>query len=202
MYRAYEKYKRAENLLDFDDMIHEAVRLFAEKPQVLRRYRERFTHILVDEFQDTNYAQFQLVKQLASENLCVVGDDDQTIYRFRGAYLTNMQDFREQYASCTEILLDENYRSTETILALALQLMKCAPNRNEKRLTTENPAGAKVTVADCQNEVSEALYVTRRDPEPGRDTVLLPHGRPDTAADVQRHCHHLPPENGRQQSLP
>jgi len=161
VYRAYEKYKRAENLLDYDDMIHEAVRLFDAKPQVLRRYRERFTHVLVDEFQDTNYAQFRLVTQLADEHLCVVGDDDQTIYRFRGAYLTNMQDFRKQYASCTEILLDENYRSTETILALALRLMKCAPNRNEKRLKTVNPAGSKVTVADCANETSEALYVTR-----------------------------------------
>lgn len=161
VYRAYEKYKRAENLLDYDDMIHEAVRLFDAKPLVLRRYRDRFAHILVDEFQDTNYAQFQLVKQLANEHLCVVGDDDQTIYRFRGAYLTNMKDFREQYKSCTEILLDENYRSTETILNLALRLMQHAPSRNEKLLTTENPAGEKVTVADCQNEVSEALYVTR-----------------------------------------
>ncbi len=161
VYRAYEKYKRAENLLDFDDMIHEAVRLFATKPQVLRRYRDRFTHILVDEFQDTNFAQFQLVKQLANENLCVVGDDDQTIYRFRGAYLTNMKDFREFYGPrCTEILLDENYRSTNTILGLALHLMQHAPNRNEKLLTTGNPPGEPVTVADCQNEISEALYVT------------------------------------------
>jgi DNA helicase-2/ATP-dependent DNA helicase PcrA len=160
VYRAYERYKRAENLLDFDDMIHEAVRLFDAKPQVLRRYRDRFTHILVDEFQDTNFAQFQLVKQLANENLCVVGDDDQTIYRFRGAYLTNMKDFRECYGPrCAEILLDENYRSTDTILGLALKLMQHAPNRNEKLLTTVNPAGEQVTIADCQNENSEALYV-------------------------------------------
>ena len=78
-------------------MIHEAVRLFDKRPAILRRYRERFTHILVDEFQDTNYAQLQLIKQLAGDHLCVVGDDDQTIYRFRGAYLTNMQDFRQHF---------------------------------------------------------------------------------------------------------
>ncbi len=131
------------------------------KPRVLQRYRERFTHLLVDEFQDTNYAQFRLVKMLAGDHLCVVGDDDQTIYRFRGAYLTNMQDFREQYASCTEHLLEENYRSTGTILALALRLMEHAPGRHAKPLTTGNPAGATVTVADCANETAEALYVTR-----------------------------------------
>jgi DNA helicase-2/ATP-dependent DNA helicase PcrA len=102
VYRAYETYKRAENLLDFDDMIHEAVRLFLKKPGILRKYRERFTHILVDEFQDTNFAQFQLIQQLAHNNLCVVGDDDQTIYRFRGAYLTNFQDFRQCFKSCAE----------------------------------------------------------------------------------------------------
>ena len=159
VYRAYETYKRAENLLDFDDMIHEAVRLFDKRPAILRRYRERFTHILVDEFQDTNYAQLQLIKQLAGDHLCVVGDDDQTIYRFRGAYLTNMQDYKEHFATCTECLLEENYRSTQTILQLALQLMQHAPNRHQKRLITANPPGEPVTVAECQDELSEVLYV-------------------------------------------
>jgi DNA helicase-2/ATP-dependent DNA helicase PcrA len=159
VYQAYEKYKRAENLLDYDDMIHEAVRLFDKKPHILRRYRQRFTHILVDEFQDTNYAQLQLIKQLAGDQLCVVGDDDQTIYRFRGAYLTNMLDFKEFYTSCSEHLLDQNYRSTRTILDLALTLMQHAPNRQEKRLITQNPEGEPVTVAECQNEQAEAMYV-------------------------------------------
>jgi DNA helicase-2/ATP-dependent DNA helicase PcrA len=159
VYRAYETYKRAENLLDFDDMIHEAVRLFDKRPAILRRYRERFTHILVDEFQDTNYAQLQLIKQLAGDHLCVVGDDDQTIYRFRGAYLTNMQDYKQHFGTCTECLLEENYRSTQTILELALQLLQHAPNRHEKRLITENPPGEPVTVAECQDELGEALYV-------------------------------------------
>jgi len=159
VYRAYEHYKRAENLLDFDDMIHEAVRLFDKRPAILRRYRERFTHILVDEFQDTNYAQLQLIKQLSGDNLCVVGDDDQTIYRFRGAYLTNMQDFKGHFTGCSECLLEENYRSTQTILELALQLMQHAPNRHEKRLITANPPGEPVTVAECQDELGEALFV-------------------------------------------
>ncbi len=159
VYQAYEKYKRSENLLDYDDMIHEAVTLFSKKPHILRRYRQRFTHILVDEFQDTNYAQLQLVKHLAGNQLCVVGDDDQTIYRFRGAYLTNMQDFKEFYTSCSEHLLDENYRSTRSILDLALTLMQHAPNRQEKRLITQNPPGEPVTVAECQNERAEAMYV-------------------------------------------
>jgi len=159
VYRAYEKYKRAENLLDFDDMIHEAVRLFDKRPAILRWYRERFTHILVDEFQDTNYAQLQLIKQLAGDHLCVVGDDDQTIYRFRGAYLTNMQDFKQHFMGCTECLLEENYRSTQKILELALQLMQLAPNRHEKRQITANPPGEQVTVAECQDELGEVLYV-------------------------------------------
>jgi len=159
VYRAYETYKRAENLLDFDDMIHETVRLFDKRPAILRRYRSRFTHILVDEFQDTNYAQLQLIRQLAGDHLCVVGDDDQTIYRFRGAYLTNMQDFKQHFPGCTECLLEENYRSTQTILTLALQLMQHAPNRHQKRLITKNPPGAPVTVAECQDELSEVLYV-------------------------------------------
>ena len=159
VYRAYEHYKRAENLLDFDDMIHEAVRLFDKRPAILRRYRSRFTHILVDEFQDTNYAQLQLIKQLAGDHLCVVGDDDQTIYRFRGAYLTNMQDFKQHFTGCTECLLEENYRSTRTILTLALQLMQHAPNRHQKRLITANPPGDLVTVAECQDEQSEVAYV-------------------------------------------
>lgn len=159
VYRAYEQYKRAENLLDYDDMIHETVRLFEKKPYILRRYRKRFTHILVDEFQDTNFAQLQMVKQLAGSQLCVVGDDDQTIYRFRGAYLTNMQDYRKHFASCAEVVLDRNYRSTERILNLALRLMEHAPNRKEKPLTTQNPPGELVTVAECATEQSEVQYV-------------------------------------------
>lgn len=159
VYRAYERFKRQEMLLDYDDMIHETCRLFERKPLIVRRYKDRFTHILVDEFQDTNYAQLQLIKMLAGNHLCVVGDDDQTIYRFRGAYLTNMQDFLQHFQDAKEILLTHNYRSTQTILTLALTLMHHAPNRREKRLLTENPPGDPVKVVQCENETTEASYV-------------------------------------------
>ncbi len=159
VYLAYEQYKRSAGLLDYDDMIHEAVVLFTKKPLILNRYRKQYTHILVDEFQDTNYAQAQLVRLLAGANVCVVGDDDQTIYRFRGAYLTNFRDFRDQYASCREILLSHNYRNSRTILTLALELMKHAPDRQEKELLTENPPGEPVVVAECENEAAEVAFV-------------------------------------------
>jgi DNA helicase-2/ATP-dependent DNA helicase PcrA len=159
VYRAYEKYKRSANLLDYDDMIHEAVVLLSSKPHILNRYRKQYTHILVDEFQDTNFAQARLVRLLSGENVCVVGDDDQTIYRFRGAYLTNFKDFREQYKACSEILLSHNYRNSQTILTLALELMKHAPNRQEKELLTQNPPGDPVIVAECETEEAEVAFV-------------------------------------------
>jgi DNA helicase-2/ATP-dependent DNA helicase PcrA len=159
VYRAYEQFKRDERLIDFDDMILGAVNLLRTNATVRLAYRNRFRYILVDEFQDTNFAQLELVKQIAGEHLCVVGDDDQTIYRFRGAYLTNIRDFREWAVKHAEILLDENYRNSPAILALAMQLMKGAPNRQEKKLFTKKPAGEPITVAACGNEEGEAEYV-------------------------------------------
>jgi DNA helicase II / ATP-dependent DNA helicase PcrA len=159
VYAAYERYKRSEMLLDYDDMITEAVRLFTEKPHILQRYKERFRYILVDEFQDTNYAQFTLVKLLCGDHLCAVGDDDQTIYRFRGAYFGNFQDFRQSFDPYQETLLDQNYRNSQKILTLALQLMMRTPNRNEKPLFTGNSPGEDVVVAECEDEQTEALFV-------------------------------------------
>jgi len=159
VYRAYEEFKRQEKLIDFDDMILGAVNLLRTNATVRSAYRNRFRYILVDEFQDTNFAQLELVKQIAGEHLCVVGDDDQTIYRFRGAYLTNIRDFREWAVKHAEILLDENYRNSPAILALAMQLMKGAPNRQEKKLFTKKPEGEPITVAACGNEEGEAEYV-------------------------------------------
>lgn len=158
VYKAYEPYKRKAQLLDYDDQIAEASRLFAENPFLLKRYRQRYTHILVDEFQDTNYAQLCLIKKLAGENVCVVGDDDQAIYRFRGAYLTNFKDFTDHFAP-KELLLDVNYRNSRNILTLAMQLMEHAPYRKAKALTTKNPDGPLITVARCENEQAEAAYV-------------------------------------------
>jgi DNA helicase-2/ATP-dependent DNA helicase PcrA len=162
VYTAYENYKRKEGLLDFDDMIDEASRLFARKPLALTRYLERYAHILVDEFQDTNYAQLNLIKQLAGDNVCVVGDDDQSIYRFRGAYLTNFSDFKEHFNKCSEIVLDHNYRNSKNILALALELMEHAPNRTQKSLMTNNDAGDTVTVAAVKtNKLKRNLYLEK-----------------------------------------
>jgi DNA helicase-2/ATP-dependent DNA helicase PcrA len=159
VYEAYERFKRLGMLLDFDDMIHETVRLFERKPPILALYKRRYRYILVDEFQDTNYAQLALIKQLAGDQLCVVGDDDQTIYRFRGAYFGNFDDFSQSYPDHRVTLLDENYRNSRTILAAALQLMAHAPGREDKALATANPAGETIIVAECENEDAEAHYV-------------------------------------------
>ncbi len=159
VYRAYEQYKRDERLIDYDDMIHGAVNLLRTNASVRKVYRKTFRYILVDEFQDTNFAQLELIKELAGEHLCVVGDDDQTIYRFRGAYLTNIRDFKEWAAEHAEILLDQNYRNSPAILKLALHLMTNAPNRKHKELFTEKPEGELITVAACGNEEGEAEYV-------------------------------------------
>lgn len=159
VYRAYEQYRRSENLIDFDDMIHGAVNLFRSNPALCAAYRSRFPYILVDEFQDTNFAQLQLIKEIAGRNLCVVGDDDQTIYRFRGAYLTNIRDFKQWAPDHTETLLDQNYRNSGSILSLALQLMASAPDRQEKDLFTEKDDGEQVIVAACGNEEGEGEYV-------------------------------------------
>ena len=102
-----------ERLLDFDDYdSREASALFDRKPVLLQQYRDRYTHVLVDEYQDTNYAQLYLINQLVGDNVCVVGDDDQSIYRFRGAYLTSFNDFKKRFERCKETLLDINYRNS------------------------------------------------------------------------------------------
>ncbi|WP_220681801.1 ATP-dependent helicase [Methanofollis formosanus] len=159
VYRAYEAYKRDERLIDFDDMIHEAVALLERHPIVRDRLRAQYPYILVDEFQDTNYAQLALVKSLCNGHLCVVGDDDQTIYRFRGAYFGNVKDFTETYPDRSLTVLNQNYRNSGTILALAGELIDHTPDRPAKHLRTGNPAGEPVVVAECETEAAEAVYV-------------------------------------------
>ncbi|MCQ1538265.1 ATP-dependent helicase [Methanocalculus taiwanensis] len=175
VYRAYEQYKQDEHLIDFDDMIFGAVSLLRNNPGIQSLYKNRFPYILVDEFQDTNFAQLELIKLLAGDHLCVVGDDDQTIYRFRGAYLTNIRDFREWAKEHAEVLLDENYRNPPAVLQLAFQLMQRAPNRQQKELISKKPAGEPVVAAACGNEEGEAEYVAA---EIGRlvGTPLPPRG--------------------------
>jgi DNA helicase-2/ATP-dependent DNA helicase PcrA len=160
VYKAYVEYKRTAGLIDFDDMLTGCSALFENKPLVLQRYQKRYTHILVDEFQDTNFAQLVLLKQLAGKDMCVVGDDDQAIYRFRGAYLTIFGDFKA-YFKPNQIPLQENYRNPGNILKLALQLMENAHNREDKPLVAQKPAGECVTVATCENDNAEAEGVVR-----------------------------------------
>lgn len=129
VYERYEQFKRKESLIDYDDMIQVVIELFKSRPDVLRRYQNRYAHVLVDEFQDNNYAQLELVKLLCpSGNVTVVGDDDQSIYRFRGAYLTVFDDFRDHFKeNATTIKLERNYRSTKNVVALAKQLLDPVP---------------------------------------------------------------------------
>ncbi|TAJ43976.1 ATP-dependent helicase [Methanofollis fontis] len=159
VYRAYERYKRDERRIDFDDMIHEAVTLLERRPPVRESLVRQYPHILVDEFQDTNYAQLALVKAMAGGHLCVVGDDDQSIYRFRGAYFGNVNDFAATYPDHSLTVLNQNYRNSATILALAREFIEQAPDRTPKDLRTDNPDGEPVVVAECENEAAEAVYV-------------------------------------------
>jgi DNA helicase-2/ATP-dependent DNA helicase PcrA len=161
VYRRYqEKLKRA-NALDFGDLLLLTVQLFDQHPAVLDRYRERFRYVLVDEYQDTNHVQYRLTNLLASHhrNICVVGDDDQSIYRWRGADISNILDFERDYPDAQVIRLEQNYRSTGNILDAAGAVVACNQQRRGKKLWTENPRGAKVGIAVLNDDLEEARFV-------------------------------------------
>ena len=160
-YHEYQETLQKNNAVDFDDIIMLTVRLFNEFPEVLEKYRERFRYILVDEYQDTNTAQFELIRLLADKyrNLCVVGDDDQSIYRFRGANIRNILDFEEHYPDATVIKLEQNYRSTQFILDAANSVIANNEGRKEKRLWTENGEGKKPLFNQFDTAFEEAEYV-------------------------------------------
>lgn len=147
IYREYQKRLKSNNALDFDDLIYMTVFLFETNPDVLDEYQERFRYIMVDEYQDTNHIQFLLVKQLAAKyrNLCVVGDDDQSIYKFRGANISNILSFEEQYPDAKIVKLEQNYRSTANILNVANAVVANNENRTDKRLWTSQDDGEKIT---------------------------------------------------------
>ena len=161
IYTAYETYKTKNNMLDFGDMLCIVYDLLKNKPLILKRYQKKFQHIIVDEFQDTNYIQLQIVNLLAKPHghITVVGDDDQSIYRFRGAYLTNIAEFRELFPNYTTKALEQNYRSTKKILAIANKLIEKSPERTDKKLFTENPEGQKVTVTATTTDTAQANYI-------------------------------------------
>lgn len=162
VYEEYQKRLKSNNALDFDDLIVKTVELFRDNEDVLDYYQERFKYIMVDEYQDTNTAQFQLISILASKyrNLCVVGDDDQSIYKFRGANISNILDFEKVYNEATVIKLEQNYRSTQTILDAANHVIQNNFGRKDKRLWTENEEGEKIAYRQFQNAYEEAEYIT------------------------------------------
>jgi len=161
VYEGYQDVLRRSGGLDFDDLIMKLVELFNTDEEALAKWRDRFRHVLVDEYQDTNRAQYVLVNQLAQEhrNVVVVGDDDQSIYRFRGADVRNILDFRKDYPDAHVVRLEQNYRSSQAILDAAYQVIRTNPERAEKRLWTSRAGGEKVMATQAYNEIEEAEFV-------------------------------------------
>jgi DNA helicase-2/ATP-dependent DNA helicase PcrA len=162
--RIYYRYQAAlqrNGALDFDDLLMETVRLFVERPLVLSAYQELWRYLMVDEYQDTNHAQYRLIRLLAErhQNLAVVGDDDQSIYRWRGADLANILDFERDYPSCKVIRLEQNYRSTQRILEAASSVIARNRGRKVKRLWTENEVGELVGFCHARDEGDEATFI-------------------------------------------
>ena len=161
LYTDYQKKLLKNQALDFDDLIMSTIQLFKRVPEVLEYYQRKFQYIHVDEYQDTNRAQYMLVKMLAArfQNLCVVGDSDQSIYRWRGADIANILSFEKDYPNANVILLEQNYRSTKRILQAANEVIKNNVNRKPKNLWTENPEGQKITYYRADSEHGEAQFV-------------------------------------------
>ena len=161
VYREYQDTLKKSNALDFDDIIVKTVELFKSCPEVLYNYQERFRYIMVDEYQDTNTAQFELIRLLADgyRNLCVVGDDDQSIYKFRGANIRNILDYEKVYPDAKVIKLEQNYRSTQNILDAANAVIRNNRGRKEKALWTEKGAGSRIHFRQFDNAYEEAEYI-------------------------------------------
>ncbi|HIQ96477.1 MAG TPA: DNA helicase PcrA [Candidatus Limivivens merdigallinarum] len=161
VYREYQRQLKGNNALDFDDLLMKTVELFQNCPEVLEYYQERFRYIMVDEYQDTNTAQFKLVSLLAAKyrNLCVVGDDDQSIYRFRGANIGNILNFEEFFPEAHTVKLEQNYRSTQNILNAANSVISNNKGRKEKRLWTEKEEGEKIRLRQFLTGYEEAEFV-------------------------------------------
>ncbi|MEW6106502.1 MAG: UvrD-helicase domain-containing protein, partial [Bacillota bacterium] len=161
IYPVYQQVLRESNALDFDDLLVETVRLFREYPCVLEWYQKQLKYILVDEYQDTNHAQYELVNLLAAEhrNICVCGDPDQSIYRWRGADIRNILEFEHDYPDATVIKLEQNYRSTQVILDIANQVIARNRSRKEKNLWTTNGRGREAVYYEAWDERDEAAFV-------------------------------------------
>jgi DNA helicase-2/ATP-dependent DNA helicase PcrA len=164
IYRMYQSRLKEADAMDFDDLLFNAVRLLQEQPEVRDYYRSKFEYIMVDEYQDTNHAQFELVRLLAEPrcNLCVVGDDDQSIYRFRGANIGNILGFETVFHGCKTIRLEQNYRSTQTILDAANAVIAHNKGRKGKTLWTQNGTGGKIDAHTALDEQDEAKYISEQ----------------------------------------
>lgn len=164
VYTEYQSRLKKNNAMDFDDLIYKTVELFEHNPDVLDTYQNRFRYIMVDEYQDTNHIQFLLVKMLARKyrNLCVVGDDDQSIYKFRGANITNILNFEKEYEDAKVIKLEQNYRSCGNILAAANAVIQHNAGRKDKALWTDKDAGEKISFEQCDSEYAEGDMVASR----------------------------------------
>jgi DNA helicase-2/ATP-dependent DNA helicase PcrA len=177
VYRVYEEELKRANALDFGDLLFKTYDLFRMYPDVLKKYQDRFQYISVDEYQDTNHIQYLLVKQLAEQhrNLCVVGDEDQSIYSWRGADITNILTFEKDFPEAKIIKLEENYRSTKNIVAAASDVIRNNTQRKDKTLFTSNEDGEKIYIQEDVNEYEEARYVVQNIEalmrEPGSDTL-------------------------------
>ena len=161
VYTEYEKQLKANNALDFDDLLLKTVQLLQTQPDVLEYYQERFRYIMVDEYQDTNTVQFKLVSLLAGkyQNLCVVGDDDQSIYKFRGANIRNILDFEKEFSDAKVIKLEQNYRSVGNVLEVANSVIRNNKGRKEKTLWTDNEKGEKIRLRQFDTAYDEAQFI-------------------------------------------
>ncbi len=164
IYAGYEKRLKQNNAMDFDDLLLKPIDLFTKHKNILKRYQDRFRFILIDEYQDTNRAQYILIKLLADahRNICVVGDDAQSIYAFRGAEIRNILEFEKDYPDARIVRLEQNYRSTTTILSAADRVIKNNVDQISKDLWTENPPGETITVLACEDDREEGEMIVRR----------------------------------------
>ena len=164
LYQIYQHRLAELNAMDFDDLLIKPIELFELFPLVKEHYQDRFRYIMVDEYQDTNYAQYVALRMLAAkhQNICVVGDDDQSIYRWRGAEIRNILDFEKDYASCAKYRLEQNYRSVKNILSAAHSVIKNNRQRHAKKLWTDRPVGELVTVLKVEDDLDEARMIVHK----------------------------------------
>ena len=164
LYSLYQQRLRKSSAMDFDDLLYNTNVLLRDFPECLYRYQNKFSYILVDEYQDTNYSQYLIVKKLAAktENVCVVGDDAQSIYAFRGANIANILNFKKDYSDCKTFMLEQNYRSTQTIVEAANSIIIKNKDQIFKKVWTDNPVGEKILVYKAANEADEAAWIANR----------------------------------------